>query len=76
VESSPYFYEFGRDALLTPRGELRLYIQKAPPLELLAKSWNFSRYLLADRKDVVTLRNPVGAPVACHAWGGVKCPRV
>lgn len=76
VESSPYFYEFGADSVLLPRVEFRLYIQKALlPGNPLFKSWNFGRYLLADRKDVVALRNPLGAPVACDAWGGVKCPK-
>jgi hypothetical protein len=78
VESSPYFYEFtGRDSLLLPRTEFRLYIQRSLlPDNPLARSWGFNRYLLADRKDAVSLRNPLGAPVACHAWGGFKCPRV
>jgi endonuclease YncB( thermonuclease family) len=38
------------------------------------KSWGFRRPLLANRRDAVTLRNPIGAPVVCHAWGGQKCP--
>jgi len=38
------------------------------------ESWD--RYkLLADRRDVVTLRNPLGGPVACDAWGGESCPQ-
>jgi endonuclease YncB( thermonuclease family) len=39
------------------------------------KSWGFKRRLLF-RRDAVTLRNARGAPVACHAWGGRKCPGV
>lgn len=39
-------------------------------------SWNHKRALLSDHGDVVTLRDPRGAPVACHAWGGKRCPSV
>ena len=28
------------------------------------------------RSDVVTLRDPMGAPLVCNAWGGEKCPKV
>lgn len=39
------------------------------------ESWG--RYkLLADRRDIVTLRNPLGGPVECDAWGGELCPQV
>ena len=37
-------------------------------------SWGHTEPLFGDRSDIVTLRNPLGAPVACHAWGGEKCP--
>ena len=40
------------------------------------RSWNFTEALLGDGKDVVTLRNPRGAPVACDAWGGERCPTI
>ena len=40
------------------------------------KNWASSKFLLADKKDVVTLRNPLGAPVTCAAWGGMRCPDV
>ena len=39
------------------------------------RSWGISRPMFGDKSDVVTLRNPLGAPVACHAWGGEKCPK-
>jgi endonuclease YncB( thermonuclease family) len=39
------------------------------------RSWNYRDALLGDGKDVVTLRNPQGAPVACDAWG-MRCPTV
>lgn len=38
--------------------------------------WGFKRPLLGNKQDVVTLRNPRGAPIGCHAWGGRKCPGV
>ena len=28
------------------------------------------------RSDVVTLRDPMGAPLVCNAWGGEKCHKV
>lgn len=40
------------------------------------RSWGFGRNLLGNRSDAVTLRNAAGAPVVCHAWGRVDCPRV
>ena len=40
------------------------------------KSWGHRDALLGDGKDVVTLRNPHGTPVACDAWGGMRCPKV
>ena len=139
LESSPWFYEFGREDLLLPGKALVLWIeapaffipvepdeQPSPPSEeppgedppdeeppgeepppdddddddvlddlddLLPpasaagaraarysrvariESWGFSRPLLANRRDVVTLRNARGAPVVCHAWGRMQCPR-
>jgi hypothetical protein len=55
-----------------------LYVGRGPGRgkKAIVKNWGFSVGLLADRKDAVTLRNPLGAPVACHSWGGVKCPKV
>ena len=38
------------------------------------RSWGHTKPLFGDRDDTVTLRNPLGAPVVCHAWGGEKCP--
>lgn len=41
------------------------------------RAWNNSHApLLADNKDVVTVRNPAGAPVACASWGGLGCPKI
>ena len=41
------------------------------------RAWNNSNApLLSDNKDVVTLRNPGGSPVACAAWGGERCPSI
>jgi hypothetical protein len=40
------------------------------------RAWNFDLPLLADGGDVVTLRNPGGAPVVCDSWGGDRCPNV
>ena len=48
-----------------------------PPTDTqFVKSWGFKKFLLADRKDVVTLRNPLGAPVVCAAWGGGAARRL
>jgi endonuclease YncB( thermonuclease family) len=76
VESVPWFYEFARNTLLAPRQTLVLWVGRRKRADTpLAKSWGHRRYLLSDRRDVVTLRNPLGAPVTCHAWGGLRCPR-
>jgi hypothetical protein len=98
LESSPWFYEFGADAVIAPGeaivvwinephavplgepGRARLFIEPKPGLEPFAdatsfRSWKHSEALLGDGKDVVTLRNPGGAPVTCDAWGGEHCPR-
>jgi hypothetical protein len=77
VESVPWFYEFARGTVLQPRQSLILYIGKGPGRRnTLVKNWGWRIGLLADRKDAVTLRNPLGAPVDCHSWGGVSCPGV
>ena len=43
------------------------------------KGWGLSDYILGDKSDVVSLRNPLGAPFACDSWGGgprAHCPDV
>lgn len=54
-----------RAAAASDRGHLVAYV----------KSWGFRRPLLGNRRDAVTLRNPLGAPVVCDAWGR-RCPGV
>lgn len=79
VESVPWFYEFSRGTTLEPHRSLVLNIGRGGRRggkNTLVENWGFSIGLLADRKDAVTLRNPRGAPVACHSWGGVSCPNV
>jgi endonuclease YncB( thermonuclease family) len=38
------------------------------------RNWGHTEALFGDKSDIVTLRNPLGAPVICHAWGGERCP--
>jgi endonuclease YncB( thermonuclease family) len=77
VESVPWFYEFGPFTILQPGQALVLYIQNGGPQgQAQVRNWGHKSGLLADKKDVVTLRNTLGAPVVCHAWGGKKCPKV
>jgi endonuclease YncB( thermonuclease family) len=38
--------------------------------------WGHTDALFGDNSDIVTLRNPLGAPVICEAWGGEKCPEI
>jgi endonuclease YncB( thermonuclease family) len=80
LESSPWFYEFGpRDVL--PAGQAFVLWIGQPSARrrfrdvARVEGWGFDRPLLGKR-DVVTLRNPLGAPVVCHAWGRRKCPGV
>ena len=76
MESVPWFFEFN-STRLQPRQSLILYIGRGPRRgTAIVRNWGFRIGLLADRKDAVTLRNPFGAPVACHSWGGVRCPSV
>jgi hypothetical protein len=76
VETSPYFYEFGRGTTIQPRGSLVLYIGRAvgrTRRNTIVRSWG--RFgLLGDGSDAVILRSPLGAPVDCHAWGSTRCP--
>ena len=77
IESRPWFYEFDRDAILPPGAEFTLWVGQADgPESSLNRGWNFEVGLLGDKRDVVTLRNPLGAPVVCDAWGGMSCPKV
>lgn len=77
VESRPWFYEFDRDAVLEPNQAFTLWVGRAAGMEdPLNRGWDFDVGLLGDGKDVVTLRNPLGAPVACDGWGGLGCPEI
>lgn len=77
IESAQWFYEFGRDAVLLPGQALDLYVQRAPGLgSITARSWGWPERRLREGRGAVTLRNPRGAPVACDAWGGRRCPKV
>ena len=77
IESIPWFYEFSPGTVLAPGQSLILYIQKGPARRgAIVRNWGFNQGLLADKKDAVTLRNRLGAPVVCDHWGGVRCPRV
>jgi len=42
----------------------------------LFHNWGHTDALFGDKSDVVTLRDPMGAPLVCNAWGGEKCPKV
>lgn len=67
-------------------GVRRIFVTPTPGLNIpglrdfanatFFRSWNHKDALLGDGKDVVTLRNPAGAPVECDAWGGEKCPSI
>jgi endonuclease YncB( thermonuclease family) len=78
VESSPYFYEFAPRTILPPGGSIVINVAGKPADDTeFVKNWGFKKFLLADKKDVVTLRNPLGTPVTCAAWGrGTHCPGV
>lgn len=77
VESVPYFYEFARGTVLQPGEAITLFVARDPAADTqFVKGWGHARPLFGDQKDVVTLRNPLGAPVACAAWGGETCPSV
>jgi endonuclease YncB( thermonuclease family) len=77
IESVPWFYEFDRSTVLQPRDVLILNIGRTGIRRgTIVRNWGFDTGLLGDGKDVVTLRNPQGAPVACDAWGGLHCPGV
>ena len=78
VETSPYFYEFPRGTRLQPNTSLVLYIQRGSGGRRgssIVKNWGFPVGLLGDGNDAVILRNRLGAPVDCHAWGRMKCPK-
>lgn len=77
VESAPYFYEFTRGTVLQAGETLTLVVEQDPSSDTqFMKGWGFNQPLFGDKKDVVTLRNPLGAPVVCDAWGGARCPKV
>ena len=77
ISNSPWFYEFRPGVVLAPGQTLVLYVGKgANRSDAIVKEWGFRNPLLADGGDVVTLRNPLGAPVACHAWRRERCPSV
>jgi endonuclease YncB( thermonuclease family) len=67
IESVPYFYEFGPSAFLRPGQSVTIDVKR---------DWGLQAFILGDKSDVVSLRNPTGAPFACDAWGGARCPKV
>ena len=77
VETSPWFYEFGPRTILGPGQSIRVIVQRNASRDTaLVKGWGLESFVLADRRDVVTLRNPLGAPITCIAWGrAMRCPR-
>jgi len=76
IESVPWFFELN-GVKLQPRQSLILYVGRGGRRgDAVIKNWGFRVGLLGDRKDAVTLRNPFGAPVVCHSWGGVRCSSV
>jgi endonuclease YncB( thermonuclease family) len=75
IERVPWFYEFGRESVLLPRQKLDLYVERPQgPSGAFTRSWGHRAPRLADDGGAVTLRNALGAPVACDAWGGERCP--
>ena len=77
IESAPYFYEFAPGTILPEQESIVVNVagKRSNDTEFV-KHWGFSKFLLADGKDAVTLRNPLGAPVKCATWGGARCPKV
>ena len=77
IERAPWFYEFDRNSLLMPGQKLDLYVQRREGSgKAFARSWGQPDSSLSDEAGAVTLRNPLGAPVVCNAWGGAPCPDV
>ena len=80
VESFPYFYEFSRGTVLPPGQSIFVVVRRDPSRDRpFVKGWGMKEFLLGDKSDVVSLRNPVGAPFACASWGRgprSKCPGV
>jgi hypothetical protein len=77
VETSPWFYEFGPRTVLAPGQSIVVVVAQSSARDtVFEKSWGLDSFVLADKRDVVTLRNPLGAPITCVAWGrGMRCPR-
>ena len=79
IESVPYFYEFDPGTVLQPSESITVFVTQAPRNSQFVKSWGLPNYILGDKADVVSLRNPTGAPIACASWGGgsrARCPGV
>ena len=77
LETSPWFYEFGPHTVLAPGQSIVIVVAQSPAGDTaLTKGWGLDSFVLADKRDVVTLRNPLGTPITCVAWGrGMRCPR-
>ena len=80
IESVPYFYEFGPGTVLQPDESIQVVVERSSAFDTaFEKGWGLSDYILGDKSDVVSLRNPLGAPFACDSWGGgprAHCPDV
>jgi endonuclease YncB( thermonuclease family) len=70
IESVPYFYEFKRGTVLGPKQSITVVVMQNPARDTaLELGWGMKAYLFGDKSDVVSLRDPRGAPIACDSWG-------
>jgi len=80
IESVPYFYEFSRGTVLQPDQSIVVAVKRDPMRDKpFLKGWGLHEFIFGDKSDVMSLRNPVGAPFACATWGRgprSKCPGV
>jgi endonuclease YncB( thermonuclease family) len=80
VESVPYFYEFAPTSVLLPGESITINIKGNPSRDTpFLKAWGLRDYILGDKSDVISLRNPTGAPFLCDSWGRgprTRCPGV
>jgi len=74
LETPPYGYAFGRDAVLAPGEAMRLDVQGDPAQDTaLQKYWGKTGAILNNGGDKLRLATFRGVAIGCYAYGTARC---
>ena len=74
LESRPYAYAFGRDAVIGPGETMIIDVEGDPGTDTrLAKGWGETGRILNDGGDTIRLLSYTGIQLGCYAFGTKTC---